>query len=191
MYRQFFEQNNRLTLLPTELRAVSTNALLEEVEKSYNFNDPISVQNEIGREVYYHSSPFFKFLVLSQLRDTLLNVPLNVSAFYEMLNFYGLGNLETRTNPGAWELAKNPHRPLRKGISSMLRLHATGAIAMPIEVRLQILASSRDVIHSWSIPSAGIKIDCVPGYTSHRIMIFLMEGIYWGQCMEICGRYHH
>jgi heme/copper-type cytochrome/quinol oxidase subunit 2 len=73
----------------------------------------------------------------------------------------------------------------------MLRLHATGAIAMPVEVRLQILASSRDVIHSWSVPSAGVKIDCVPGYTSHKIMIFLMEGIYWGQCMEICGRYHH
>jgi heme/copper-type cytochrome/quinol oxidase subunit 2 len=62
---------------------------------------------------------------------------------------------------------------------------------MPTEVRLQILASSRDVIHSWSVPSAGVKIDCVPGYTSHRILIFLMEGIYWGQCMEICGRYHH
>jgi heme/copper-type cytochrome/quinol oxidase subunit 2 len=67
---------------------------------------------------------------------------------------------------------------MRKGVNSMLRLHATGAVAMPVEVRLQILASSRDVIHSWSVPSAGVKIDCVPGYTSHKIMIFLMEGIY-------------
>jgi heme/copper-type cytochrome/quinol oxidase subunit 2 len=60
-----------------------------------------------------------------------------------------------------------------------------------VEVRLQILASSRDVIHSWSVPSAGVKIDCIPGYTSHRIMTFLLTGIYWGQCQEICGRYHH
>jgi hypothetical protein len=89
------------------------------------------------------------------------------------------------------ELFKNQHRPLRKGITNMLRLHSTGAVAMPIELRLRILASSRDVIHSWSIPSAGIKIDCVPGYTSHKVMIFLVSGIYWGQCMEICGRYHH
>jgi len=37
---------------------------------------------------------------------------------------------------------------MRKGVNSMLRLHATGAVAMPTEVRLQILASSRDVIHS-------------------------------------------
>jgi heme/copper-type cytochrome/quinol oxidase subunit 2 len=62
---------------------------------------------------------------------------------------------------------------------------------MPIETRLHILASSKDVIHSWAIPSAGIKIDCVPGYSSHRIMIFLVSGIFWGQCMEICGRFHH
>lgn len=73
----------------------------------------------------------------------------------------------------------------------MIRLHATGAIAMPIEIRLHILASSKDVIHSWAIPSAGIKIDCVPGYSSHRVAIFLVSGIFWGQCMEICGRFHH
>jgi heme/copper-type cytochrome/quinol oxidase subunit 2 len=62
---------------------------------------------------------------------------------------------------------------------------------MPIEMRIQILSSSKDVIHSWSIPSAGIKIDCVPGYSSHKVMVFLVSGIFWGQCMEICGRYHH
>jgi hypothetical protein len=37
---------------------------------------------------------------------------------------------------------------MRKGITNMLRLHGTGAVALPIELRLQILASSRDVIHS-------------------------------------------
>ena len=46
------------------------------------------------------------------------------------------------------DLMKSQFRPLQKGISSMLRLHATGAVAMPIEIRLQVLASSRDVIHS-------------------------------------------
>ena len=51
--------------------------------------------------------------------------------------------------------------------------------------------TTKDVIHSWAVPSAGIKIDCIPGYTSHRIMIFFTPGIYWGQCQEICGRYHH
>jgi len=45
-------------------------------------------------------------------------------------------------------LYKSQYRPLKKGLTNMIRLHATGAVAMPIEIRLQVLASSRDVIHS-------------------------------------------
>jgi heme/copper-type cytochrome/quinol oxidase subunit 2 len=46
-------------------------------------------------------------------------------------------------------------------------------------------------VHSWAIPGLGIKIDCIPGYNSHRRVMFRWRGIYWGQCMEVCGRYHH
>ena len=83
------------------------------------------------------------------------------------------------------------YRPLRKGIVNMIRIQADKAIAMPTDTRLQILAVSKDIIHSWAIPAAGIKIDCIPGYSSHRVAIFTLSGIYWGQCMEICGRFHH
>lgn len=86
---------------------------------------------------------------------------------------------------------KNPFKPLRKGITNMIRIQADKAVAMPTDTRLQILAVSKDIIHSWSIPSAGIKIDCIPGYSSHRVAVFSLSGIYWGQCMEICGRFHH
>lgn len=86
---------------------------------------------------------------------------------------------------------KSQYVPLKKGIVNMIRIQADKAIAMPTDTRLQILAVSKDIIHSWSIPSAGIKIDCIPGYSSHRIAMFTVSGIYWGQCMEICGRFHH
>jgi hypothetical protein len=46
------------------------------------------------------------------------------------------------------ELYKNQYRPMKKGVSNMIKLHATGAVAMPIEIRLHLLASSKDVIHS-------------------------------------------
>ena len=83
------------------------------------------------------------------------------------------------------------YEPFRKGVSNMIRIQADKAVAMPVDTRLQILATSKDIIHSWSIPSAGVKIDCIPGYSSHRIVFFSLTGIYWGQCMEICGRFHH
>jgi heme/copper-type cytochrome/quinol oxidase subunit 2 len=136
---------------------------------------------------------FFKYLVLLSFANRKDLLFINTTVLHKYAFFYIFNWKEVASNStyATFEPYKNPNRPLRKGITSMLRLHSTGAVALPIEVRLQILASSRDVIHSWSIPSAGIKIDCVPGYTSHKIMIFLLEGIYWGQCMEICGRYHH
>jgi heme/copper-type cytochrome/quinol oxidase subunit 2 len=119
----------------------------------------------------------------------------NVNALWSYCFNYSYSNKYTphfwSDLPAAFELQKNQYRPLRKGISNMIRIHATGAIAMPTEVRIQMLASSKDVIHSWAIPSAGIKLDCIPGYSSHKVFIFLLSGIFWGQCMEICGRYHH
>jgi heme/copper-type cytochrome/quinol oxidase subunit 2 len=93
--------------------------------------------------------------------------------FFYLFNYNYFNNLGNNS-----DLYKNQYRPLRKGVSNMIRLHATGAIAMPTEIRLQILASSKDVIHSWAIPSAGIKIDCIPGYSSHKVAIFLLSGIF-------------
>ena len=62
--------------------------------------------------------------------------------------FYFLGTEGDRTLGNNQELYKNQFRPLKKGINNMIRLQGTGAVAMPTEIRLRVLASSRDVIHS-------------------------------------------
>jgi hypothetical protein len=191
LLRQYLELNGNVLSLPYEMTASPQNPLFKEVEASFSFNDPLTFQTEAGREVLFSSLNFFRFTLLKEWLLLVKESFVNINLLNSYLFFYLFNHKNYQTPSDTLELLKNPSRPLRKGVSSMLRLHATGAIAMPIEVRLQILASSRDVIHSWAIPSAGVKIDCVPGYTSHKIMIFLMEGIYWGQCMEICGRYHH
>jgi hypothetical protein len=61
---------------------------------------------------------------------------------------YLLGTDSSNTLGNNQSLLKNQYRPMKKGVINMIRLQATGAIAMPIEIRLHILASSRDVIHS-------------------------------------------
>jgi hypothetical protein len=78
----------------------------------------------------------------------LKDIPFNLTSLNDYLFFYFFGFKNSIKNGNVQELYKNPFRPMRKGVNSMLRLHATGAVAMPVEVRLQILASSRDVIHS-------------------------------------------
>ena len=50
--------------------------------------------------------------------------------------------------------------------------------------------TSYDVIHSWSIPSAGIKVDASPGRMTTVKSRFLVKGYYYGQCSELCGYLH-
>lgn len=191
LYREYFLKNNRIINLPYYLTSTPRHPLIKELKSSFLFVDKIIYNNEYSRDAYLSSLKFFNYIFLKTLIDvdfSFLNFKkLNDYFFYYFFNI----NENFSSNSNNLLLYKNQYRPMKKGITNMVRLHATGAIAMPTEIRIQVLASSKDVIHSWAIPSAGIKIDCVPGYSSHRVMIFLVSGIFWGQCMEICGRYHH
>jgi len=81
--------------------------------------------------------------MLSATKDVL-----NTSVLTDYLFFYFFNSNTVDFIKGNKDLYQNQYRPMRKGITNMIRLHATGAIAMPTEVKLQILASSKDVIHS-------------------------------------------
>jgi heme/copper-type cytochrome/quinol oxidase subunit 2 len=54
----------------------------------------------------------------------------------------------------------------------------------------KLLVTSDDVIHSWALPSLGVKIDACPGRLNEVILQIKDCGIYYGQCSEICGYYH-
>lgn len=194
LYRRYYVSSGLTTLLPKFVLASPSNTLLSEIKRTFPLTDPINFSSEFSREFFYQNTNFTKFILLKdflRFSNESLSGSLNLSGINNYLFFYLFSTDYGVKNSNNSDLYKNQFRPMRKGVSNMIRLHATGAIAMPIEIRLHILASSKDVIHSWSIPSAGIKIDCVPGYSSHRITIFLVSGIFWGQCMEICGRFHH
>ncbi len=195
LYRQFFEINNKVIRLPQLLVANPKNTLLNELKSSFLLIDPITYNIEYSREFYINKITYFNHILFKNWIDKNTNLlyrsPINTKLITDYLFFYFLDTDISIKLGNNDNLFKSQYKPLKRGISNLLRLHGTGAIALPIEIRLQILASSRDVIHSWAIPSAGVKIDCIPGYTSHRIMTFFTPGIYWGQCMEICGRFHH
>jgi hypothetical protein len=181
--------------LPEYFISSPKHPLMTELANLTTFTDPVSISLETSRDLFYHRSSLFNtsllHSILSNINYSSSGLPINLNFITNYLLVYFSGYSNTSNLSNETELLRNQYRPMKKGVSNMIKLHATGAVAMPIETRLHILASSKDVIHSWSIPSAGIKIDCVPGYSSHRIMIFLVSGIFWGQCMEICGRFHH
>jgi hypothetical protein len=152
LYRQYLEVNNKLINLPKIISATPNHPLMQELKSSFLLVDPITYNTQYSRELYYNSLSFFKFILFKNFMNTVTNgiekLPFNTNLINEYLFFYFLntnGNSKLGTNS---DLYKSQYRPLKKGLTNMVRLHATGAVAMPIEIRLQVLASSRDVIHS-------------------------------------------
>jgi hypothetical protein len=84
---------------------------------------------------------------MSNFNYQMSGLPLNTDFINKYLLTYFIG-YSNSTAVNDTELLRNQYRPLRKGVSNMIKLHATGAVAMPIETRLHVLASSKDVIHS-------------------------------------------
>ena len=193
LFRHLFSSKEFKSVLPDYFVASPKNPILSELVQLFPFADPINLSIESSRDLLYTHSSVFNLSLVQALSTKLnnLNTPLNTDFINNYALYYLFGPNPYNYVSNYTDFYKNQYRPMAKGISNMIKLHATGAIAMPTETRLHLLASSKDVIHSWAIPSAGIKIDCVPGYPSHRITIFLVSGIFWGQCMEICGRFHH
>lgn len=71
----------------------------------------------------------------------------------------------------------------------MLRTKRT--LVLPAHVNLTAITNSYDVIHSWFIPGLGLKMDCIPGRATHHTFHIDNVGFYYGQCAEVCGRFHH
>nr|YP_009917434.1 cytochrome c oxidase subunit II [Roxasellana stellata]QLJ57887.1 cytochrome c oxidase subunit II [Roxasellana stellata] len=69
-------------------------------------------------------------------------------------------------------------------------LEVDNRIMIPFDIQSRILVTSHDVIHSWTIPSLGIKIDGSPGRINQGSILTMRPGIFYGQCSEICGANH-
>nr|QTA94003.1 cytochrome c oxidase subunit II [Eupristina koningsbergeri] len=63
-------------------------------------------------------------------------------------------------------------------------------MVLPINCQIRFLVSAVDVIHSFTIPSLGMKVDAVPGRINQISMMINRYGVYFGQCSEICGVNH-
>nr|YP_010731226.1 cytochrome c oxidase subunit II [Channa aurantimaculata]WEG37967.1 cytochrome c oxidase subunit II [Channa aurantimaculata] len=75
--------------------------------------------------------------------------------------------------PGQFRLLETDHR-----------------MVVPENSLVRLLISADDVLHSWAVPSLGVKFDAVPGRLNQTTFVVSRPGIYFGQCSEICGANH-
>nr|YP_009128556.1 cytochrome c oxidase subunit II [Formica selysi]AJP76860.1 cytochrome c oxidase subunit II [Formica selysi] len=61
---------------------------------------------------------------------------------------------------------------------------------LPFNYPIRMLTTSMDVIHSWTVPSLGIKMDSTPGRLNQSLLLMNRPGLFFGQCSEICGMNH-
>lgn len=69
-------------------------------------------------------------------------------------------------------------------------LSTDNPVVLPIDTNIQILVTSADVIHSFTIPAFGFKKDAVPGRMNETWVRIDKPGVYYGQCSQICGLKH-
>jgi cytochrome c oxidase subunit 2 len=77
---------------------------------------------------------------------------------------------------------------LKTGIYRLLEVD--NRIVIPTHTEIRVLVTAADVIHAWSVPALGLKVDAVPGRLNQLRISINIPGIYYGQCSEICGANH-
>jgi cytochrome c oxidase subunit 2 len=81
-----------------------------------------------------------------------------------------------------------PEKDLKEG---QVRLLSTdNPVVLPVDTNIRLLITANDVLHSWAMPALGVKMDAVPGRTNETWTRIEKEGVYFGQCSEICGVNH-
>nr|ABY55880.1 cytochrome oxidase subunit II [Pterostichus ecarinatus] len=69
-------------------------------------------------------------------------------------------------------------------------LDVDNRIILPFNAQIRVLVTATDVIHSWTIPALGVKIDATPGRLNQTNFFMNRVGLFYGQCSEICGANH-
>ncbi len=81
-----------------------------------------------------------------------------------------------------------PTRELSSGQFRLLEVDNRAVLPMIVEIRALVTAA--DVIHSWTVPSLGVKADAIPGRLNQLSFTINKPGVFYGQCSEICGANH-
>ena len=63
-------------------------------------------------------------------------------------------------------------------------------LVVPVHRKIRFLVTASDVLHSWWVPELAVKRDAIPGFINEAFAIIEEEGVYRGQCAELCGKDH-
>ena len=74
--------------------------------------------------------------------------------------------------------------------SQLRLLEVDNRVVVPVNTHVRFIITAADVLHSWAVPSLGVKCDAVPGRLNQVPVFIKREGVFYGQCSELCGANH-
>jgi heme/copper-type cytochrome/quinol oxidase subunit 2 len=111
-------------------------------------------------------------------------------AFYNYIYFYYENiNLFDQILTVNFDAVLKPIEDLEENESRLLT--TDNLLVLPVNTLIRILITAEDVIHSWTVPVFGIKLDAIPGRLNTIYLYIEKIGYFFGQCSEICGVYHN
>lgn len=127
------------------------------------------------------AAPSFSLLYsMEEIVEPAITVKVLASQWYWS---YEYGNMNIQ-----WDSYMLPENELIPGQLRLLTVD--NSLYLPVKTPIRLLISSKDVIHSFAIPSLGLKVDAVPGRLNQLSCYINRTGIYYGQCSELCGVNH-
>nr|URF19452.1 cytochrome c oxidase subunit II [Galatheanthemum sp. MT-2020] len=129
----------------------------------------------------------FPSLKLLYLMDEVMDPALTIKAIgHQWYWSYEYSDYQTETLE--FDSYMVPSSDLNKGDFRLLEVD--NRLVVPINTHVRVLVTGADVLHSFSVPALGVKMDAVPGRLNQTGFFVKRPGIFYGQCSEICGANH-
>lgn len=156
---------------------------------------PSKTTHHVGLEIAWTIAPVIALLImvvpsmqLLYMQDRLPETEMTVKAVGNTWNWqYTYPDYENIE-----EIISNPLDEIQSKEQDKPYLLGTDApLVVPVGTKVKVLVTSANNMHSWAVPSFGVKMDAVPGIINETWFEVYKEGTYYGQCSEICGVLHY
>jgi len=131
--------------------------------------------------------PSFKLLYLI---DEVIDPAITIKAIgHQWYWSYEYSDYATQDAAGiAFDSYMIPDSALELG--DLRLLEVDNRVVVPVNTHVRVVITAADVLHCWAVPSLGVKLDAIPGRLNQTSFLAWREGVFYGQCSEICGANH-
>lgn len=131
--------------------------------------------------------PSFKLLYLiDEIIDPAITIKVIGHQWYWSYEYSDYATLDGKSIE--FDAYMVPEEELQVGDFRLLEVD--NRVVVPVDTHVRVIVTAADVLHSWAVPSLGVKLDAVPGRLNQTSFLANREGIFYGQCSEICGVNH-